>query len=262
MAFKSGLQDIVDGARAWRIWTVLTVNEIRRRYRRSVIGQFWYTLSMAFTVGGIGFVYGGLFNQPYVDFLTYLSVTFPIWYLISSLTSDSAQVFINAEEQMKHYTFPKSTFIWQMIVRNLMIFAHNIVLVVPIFLIAGKAVGWAVLAFIPAMIAYVLTGLWVGMLFGTLGTRFRDVPQILTALTNIAFFITPVMFRPILMPEKLKFIVDHNPFAALLAIGRDPLLGNWPRMDDWIYVGLITLVGFAIALPLFGRYRRYLQYWL
>ena len=262
MAYLRSLTDILDGLRNWRIWTVLTTNEIRTRYRRSALGQFWFTLSMAVTVGGIGFVYGALFKQPYLEFITYLAVTFPLWNLISGIVNESSNVFIQAEAQLKHYTFPKSTFIFQMIVRNLFIFAHNIVLVIPVFLMAGKPVTLAALAFIPALLVYVLTGLWLGMLFGTLGTRFRDVTQILTSLTTMAFFVTPVLFRPTLMPENMQFIVDHNPLAALLAIGRDPLLGNWPRLGDWLLVGGITLIGFLIALPVYGRYRRYLHYWL
>lgn len=256
------MNDVVRGIVGWRVWYMLTAAEINKRYRRSVFGQFWYTLSMALTVLGIGFVYGGLFNQPYVEFLTYLAVSFPLWYLIANMMSDSAQVFINAEAQLKHYAFPCSTFVFQMILRNLFIFAHNIALVVPVFLFAGKMPTLAIIAFIPALVAYVLTGLWLGLLFGTFGTRFRDVPQIITSVTSLAFFITPVMFRPVSMPERLQFVIDHNPFAALLAIGRDPLLGHWPRLNDWLVVGGITLVGFALALPIFGRYRRFIRYWL
>jgi len=262
VAVRTALKDLYDGARAWRIWYVLTTTEIKSRYRRSKLGQFWFTLSMAVTVCGIGFVYGALFKQPYVEFITYLAVAFPIWALISTMTADAPSVFINAEAQMKHYTFPKSAFVWQMIMRNLFIFAHNIVLVVPIFLFVGKGLGWPVLAFLPALAAYVLTGMWLGLLFGTLGTRFRDVPQILASITQMAFFVTPVLFRPALLPENLQFIIDHNPFAALLAIGRDPLLGLWPRASDWLYVGIITLLGFAAALPIYGRYRRHILYWL
>jgi len=261
-AYRNAISDLAAGMRGWRIWTVLTSNEIRKRYRRSVLGQFWYTLSMAFTVFGIGYVYGALFNQPYAEFLAYLAVSFPLWFLIANLTSDSAQVFIASEGPMKHYAFPGSTYIWQMILRNLFIFAHNIVLIIPVFLIAGKAPTLAMVMILPALAAYMLTGLWLGMLFGILGTRFRDVPQILASLTSMAFFITPVLFRPVLMPPEFRFIVDHNPFAALLAIGRDPLLGQWPRLADWGYVGLITLIGFAVAMPVYGRYRRFIQYWL
>lgn len=262
MGYRNAAQDLAAGMRGWRIWTVLTSNEIKKRYRRSVLGQFWYTLSMAFTVCGIGFVYGALLKQPYIEFLAYLSVSFPLWFLIANLTSDSSQVFINAETQMKHYAFPGSTYLWQMILRNLFIFAHNIVLIVPVFLLAGKPLTLAVIMIVPALLAYVLTGMWLGMLFGVLGARFRDVPQILTSITSMAFFITPVMFRPLLMPPEFQFIVDHNPFAALLAIGRDPLLGAWPRWSDWGVVALITAAGFAVAMPVYGKYRRFIQYWL
>ena len=53
----AGLEDIRDGVVGWRMWAMLAWNDVRRRYRRSGLGQFWLTLSMAATIGGLGFVY-------------------------------------------------------------------------------------------------------------------------------------------------------------------------------------------------------------
>jgi ABC-type polysaccharide/polyol phosphate export permease len=54
-------------------------NDVRRRYHRSGLGQFWLTLSMAATIGGLGFVYSRLFHTDVTKYLPYIAVTFVGW---------------------------------------------------------------------------------------------------------------------------------------------------------------------------------------
>jgi hypothetical protein len=39
-------RDLLSGICAWSFWTMLGWNDIRQRYRRSVLGPFWITISM------------------------------------------------------------------------------------------------------------------------------------------------------------------------------------------------------------------------
>ena len=68
----AALRDLVDGLVQWRIWWILAVLEIRQRYRRSTLGQFWLTISMAATIAGIGIVFGVIFNQPLASYIPFL----------------------------------------------------------------------------------------------------------------------------------------------------------------------------------------------
>src|SRR3712207_2639972 len=66
---RLALKDLLQGLNEWRIWWILGTNDIRQRYRRSVIGQFWTTISMAATILGIALVYGVIFDQPIQDYI-------------------------------------------------------------------------------------------------------------------------------------------------------------------------------------------------
>src|SRR3712207_8984776 len=39
-------------------------HDVVSRYRGSILGPFWITISMGLMVLGIGYLYSGLFNQP------------------------------------------------------------------------------------------------------------------------------------------------------------------------------------------------------
>ena len=62
---RAGLADIGRGVSSWRMWSMLAWNDVRRRYRRSGLGQFWLTLSMAATIGGLGYIYSHLLGSTY-----------------------------------------------------------------------------------------------------------------------------------------------------------------------------------------------------
>jgi hypothetical protein len=56
--------DLAEGLRLWEFWTVMGLQGVRRGYRRSVLGPFWLTLSLAVTVTALGLLYGQLFGLP------------------------------------------------------------------------------------------------------------------------------------------------------------------------------------------------------
>ena len=79
--------------------------------------------------------------------------------------------------------------------------------------------------FIPGLLVYILNALWIAMVVSLLSARFRDLPQIIGALLQIAFYVTPIIFRPDAL-NRFSFIVEWNPLAYLIDVVRGPLIGR------------------------------------
>ena len=105
---KDALSDILGGARNYHLWMVLAWSEIKQRYRRSVIGPFWLTLSTAIMIGAMGPLYGRLFGQPLGDYFSYLAVNIIIWQLISTTVNGACTVFTSSESFILQTRFPFS----------------------------------------------------------------------------------------------------------------------------------------------------------
>ena len=56
----AALLDLVKGARSFHLWGLLGWQDVRRRYRRSIIGPFWLTISMGVLVAVLSILYGAL----------------------------------------------------------------------------------------------------------------------------------------------------------------------------------------------------------
>jgi len=259
---SKAVADIVLALRGWRVWVMLASTDIGKRYRRSRIGQFWITASMGMMVLGLGVLYSNIFGVAISEYLPYVAINIVLWGLIGGVVNDGCIAFVEAEAYMKNIGLPKCSFVLRVAFRNLIITGHNFIIVVAVILYFAIPVRPVSLLFIPALIVIVLNGVWIGLLLGTLSARFRDIPQTVASIMQVIFFITPVMYHFKQLGPKLQSVLDFNPFAAYLAILREPLFGNVPRTHDIVFACLTLLVGWLVVLPFFGKFRDRIVYWL
>jgi ABC-2 type transport system permease protein len=124
--------DLTGAMNGWEFWGTLGWNYIKQKYRRSVIGPFWLTITQAIMVGSIGVLYSFLFKVPIHEYLPYLALGLLLWGFISSLVSEGCVAFTANESFLKQLSAPKSSFILRLIWRNLLMLAHNMVIYIPV----------------------------------------------------------------------------------------------------------------------------------
>jgi lipopolysaccharide transport system permease protein len=91
--------------------------------------------------------------------------------------------------------------------------------------------------------------------------RFRDVPRIITSLTQIVFLITPILWTPDMLGPRI-YLAYGNPFFHLIEIVRRPLLGSVPSIDTVRVALFITALKLIVTVVIFSRYRARIAYWL
>src|SRR5471030_141781 len=153
---RSALKDLVDGVRSYPVWTTLGWQDIRQRYRRSMLGPFWITLTMLVTIAGMGPLYGSLFKMDLNDFVPYLSLGIITWGLISTLILEGCTSFTAADSIIRSVRLPLSLHVLRGIYRNVIIFLHNVVAYVPIMLYVGVTPKISWLLAIPGVFVIVL----------------------------------------------------------------------------------------------------------
>jgi ABC-type polysaccharide/polyol phosphate export permease len=87
------------------------------------------------------------------------------------------------------------------------------------------------------------------------------VPQIVTTVLQVVFFVTPIIWQPGSLPGRAR-IVAYNPFFYVLELVRAPLMGTAPSLRSWLVVLALTFVGSAIAFAMYVRYRRRIAFWI
>lgn len=255
------LKDLKEGISSVHVWLMLGWQEIRQRYRRSVIGPFWLTISTGAMIGGMGPLYGRLFGQDLGAYFPYLAASFIVWLLISNMINDCSNAFIAAEGFIKQIKMPLTVHILRVIWKNLLIFGHNMVIVVLVFLFFPPEPGWHLLQFPMAILMIAVNALWFGILVGLLCARFRDIPLIIFSMVQVGFFLTPVMWKAEMLGSNIWFAYI-NPLYHFIEIARAPLVAGGANPISWIAVSLITVVGYAVMIVVFARYRARIAYWV
>lgn len=260
--WTEGVRDLRDGSARWRVSYLLGVGEIRRRYARSAIGQFWVTLTTGLTVGALGFVWSQLWRQPIANLLPFVAISMVVWGFISGLLNDAPVAFTNAAPLMNNQGMPFSTIMYGLMLKHCIVFAHNLPIIVIVALIFGiwpgpEAVG-----------ALVGLALLIAFLFGlsyaiaVVCLRFRDLTQIVQNGVTMLFFVTPVLWRPEQIRAEHAYLLNYNPFAVYLATIQKPLLGGWPTSLEWAIAAGLALVSLVLVVPMAGWARRRIIYWL
>lgn len=255
------LNDVAEGGGAFPIWSTLAWQDIRQRYRRSVLGPFWITLTMIVTIAGMGPLYAALFKMDAREFIPYLALGIISWGLISMLILEGCVTFTGADSLIRSVRLPLTMHSFRMILRNIIVFFHNCAAYVPFMIYLGITPSWTWLMLLPGLLLVILAAFPLSIMLGLFCARFRDMQPIIGSIVQLAFFLTPIFWKPEALGNRAYF-AKYNPLFMFVDILRGPIIGYVPGAKVYVGVGLITVLLYAMAAPMFIRYRRRVAFWV
>jgi lipopolysaccharide transport system permease protein len=254
-----------DLAETWRlkplVWT-LALFDIKLRYRGSLLGPLWLTLSTSVMIAAIGFLYARLFHQSVSVYLPFLTISLVLWTFVSTIASEGSVSLAMSDNMIRSMRMPHSLHAARVVVRNLLVLGHNLIVIVVVFALYRVTPSLASWSLVPAAALWVVDALALSLVLGVIGARFRDVPPIVGSLMQIAFYVTPIMWNPTMLSDREMAVLRYNPFDALIEIMRGPLLGQGLNLSAW-GIGLfysVLLVAFSFLV--FVRTRPRIPYWV
>lgn len=254
--------DIGEGLHRWRNWTYLAVENVKNRYRRTVLGPWWLTLQMAVYVIGISVVFGRLLNTGLRTFIPYVALGFIAFTLLSGMTRAGAEVFINGASTLKSTRQPLSSLVLRDVAVEFIHFAHNIVLFLPFIVIGYVPLSPKMLIALPIVALIAVNGLFLGLWLGTAVARFRDVQPFVNSILGVIIFFTPVFYRAAQLGGARSLLLAWNPFTYLIEAFREPLIGTPLSPTYYIGAAVVTAINVALGLAVFTRSRSRLPYWV
>jgi ABC-type polysaccharide/polyol phosphate export permease len=256
-------QDIVGGLLRFQLWGRIGWLDIKRRYRRTVIGPFWSTLTLAVYIFAVGTVGAGLFKHDPSTYLPYLAGGMIVWTMLSTVILESCTMLVAGTALYRNVKFEYSVLAYALAWRNLVIFLHNIFIFFIVAMIFKRDVFSPSLIYvIPGMVLLLLNALWIALLGGVICLRFRDVQPIVQTFIQISMLITPIFWTPENLSGTLRLLFAQlNPIYRLIDIVRAPLLGQVPTAASYLAVMGITVVGWIIAYLTFRHFRKRIPYW-
>jgi ABC-type polysaccharide/polyol phosphate export permease len=254
--------DIVDGMRQWPIWGRLGWQEVKRRYRRTVLGPFWATLSLGMFLGGMTFIWAPLFKTSVTSYLPFLTAGLVTWTYVTSLINEGCSTYTSGLALITQLSFPYSVLNYVTIWRNIIVFLHNVLIMVVVIAALRVPVTWHTLLVLPGILIIAANGVWITVVLGIVGLRFRDIPQLVGNLVTVLMFITPIFWNADQLGGTGQRVIKFNYMYHLVEVMRAPLLGGAPSLLSYEITIGGALLGWLVAFELFARFRRRIPYWL
>lgn len=253
--------DWIKSIRMAPLWYNLALEDLRDRYRRTVLGVAWIATSFALFVAVKVVVFGQMVAAPLAEFGLFVTIGFGLWSYINAMMVDACTVYMHARPWVLGTAVPYPVYILQAIARNLMIFGMTLIVMgLALFLKPG---AWSPVALwaIPGLVAYLVTSLWLAAILAPLCARFRDIYHSVQTGLRLMFFVTPILWMPSTSPT-LATIARWNPASSFLDIVREPLLYDRLPVNSWVVVLAINAVGLAAGAAAYSLTRKRIAYWV
>jgi len=256
------LKDLVEGILSWRTWYVMGVSELRQRYRRSTLGPFWVTMSLAIQAFVMGVLLSFLFQTDINRHLPYICISLVTWTFIAGAINEGTNCFIGLSGTILQVRRPLSTYVALTLWRNAIIYAHTIIVFILVAVIFRIIPSTPYLLIPFGLTLLVLNMGWMALTVGLISARFRDVPLLISNLFTILMWLTPVYYRPEQLAPDIRIIIEVNPLTYVLEVARAPFLNEVPSLFAWVAAALMAVFGWVLAFALLMRTRARVPYWL
>jgi lipopolysaccharide transport system permease protein len=247
----------------------LVRNDLRNRYRRSLIGIGWSLLQPISMTIVLCCVFCPLFNLSVREFAPSLLSGLTFWGFITASVMQGCQCFFLGESYIRQHPAP------------LAIYPLRIVLGAGIHFLLGFAVAvamvWyvngfgnlpALLGLVPAFALLFVIGWSLAVCMGLANVMFQDSQHLIEVAMQVLFYVTPIIYLPEMLLKKLRianleWLMYLNPFAVLLDLIRQPLLyGRLPSGTTMILSAVFALLAVAAASLALRRFEKRLIFYL
>ena len=258
---RSGLEEIRLGLTSHEQWLYMAFQDIKLRYRRSMIGPWWVTISTGVMVMMLGFLWSHIFGTDLENYLPFFAVGFVLWGWMSGQVSDAAGGFFQFGGTIKQVKLPLPIFVLRLNVRQCIVLLHNSIIIALVLLLVGHGFTLMSLMAIPNLILIQLNLTLLSIVISIFCTRYQDMTQVVNVGTQIVFFFTPILWQVETLKNRV-YLAELNPVYHWIEMVRAPLLGHMPTLNNylWSTASLVLLLG--LAAYYLGRYRSRIAYWI
>lgn len=227
------------------------VQELKVRYRKSILGFLWSLLNPLLTMIVTSIVFSHIMRFDLNDFVIFVFSGLLPWGFISASIEGGTMSLINAEGFIKKIYLPKMIFPLAIVTSNFINMIFSMIALFIIIMFLGVKITTA-LFFLP--VAFLLVYLAVTGLCLTISTAtvfFRDIRHISGVITSIMFYLTPIIYPAQYIPEKYAAFIYFNPFYYIVELFRAPIYqGHLPDMNIIIIAGVFSVAVFLLGLKI------------
>jgi ABC-type polysaccharide/polyol phosphate export permease len=241
----------------------LAKTDLIKSYTRTLLGPFWETISLGILLFLMSFLWSKLIKTE-GNYVIYLVTGMIIFRFISQILNSSTWLFIERSDIVKCFNVPHSSLALSKVIYAVFIFFHHFPLIIIFsYIYDNKLINTNLFYLFYSIPIIIITSYSSALIVGMLTARFRDIMSLISTITSVMIFFTPILWSPERLDARTHFfVVDPNIFFHYIEIIRQPLIGNEPSMFSIFITFVFSLLIFMISTFLVKKYEHRIRYWV
>jgi ABC-2 type transport system permease protein len=207
-----------DARRFVNLTLTLARTDFKLRYFGSVLGYVWSLVRPLLLFAVLYVVFTTVFHagRGVPHYPVYLLTSIVLWTFFVETTSGSVQCLLLREGLLRKMRFPRLVIPLSVGLTAMFNLGMNFIVVLGFALATGVEPRWRWLEMPVLVLLLAAFALGIGMLLSVLYVRFRDVQPIWDVVSQILFYISPIIYTAKTYPPSVLRIAMVNPVAAIL----------------------------------------------
>jgi ABC-2 type transport system permease protein len=232
----------------------LISRDLKVRYKRSVLGFIWVTLSPLLTMGVLTVVFSSIFRFNVVHYPAYLLCGILLWSVFAQGTVAAMSNLIGNGSVLRRMYVPPSVFVGSAIGSALVNLLFALVPFAVLAYLSGVEPSlWWLFLIVPCLLA-TLFAFGVGLVLASMAVYFSDISEIWVVLLSMYVYLTPVYYPVIILPPELRAIEQYNPMFLFIDIARTVVISaTRPAYHELAWAAGFAVAAFVIGWLVFTR---------
>lgn len=246
-------------------WLSLVRNDLRAKYRRSMLGLGWsllQPLAMAFVLAT---VFSGVFDLDPKSYGVYLIIGLCFWNYLSGVTNLGCVSMLAGESYIRQYPAPMAIYPLRTVLGAAIHFSVALgFLIVLCWCLYGFDNLLALTSLVPTMLLLLVFGWSMAAIMGLANVYFHDTQHLAEVVLQILFYATPIIYLPEMLEQKANavgniavWIINANPLGAFVVLLRQPLQeATFPSGETFLIATILTMMTAGCAAFALSRLER------
>lgn len=245
----------------------MTWRDLKVRYKQTALGISWAILQPFLRMVVFSLLFGGIAK------LSYGGLPYPLfnftgllpWTLFAKALGDAGRSLVTNRNMITKVYFPRMIIPLSSVLSGVVDFVIAFMVLIGMMVYYDMKPGsgfhfvwsWALFSLPLLLLLALVTALGASLWLSAMNVIYRDVGYVLPFLTDMWFFLTPVVYSSSEIPETLQLIYAVNPMTGVVEGFRWALLGTQPAPGPMVIVSsLVALVMLVTGLFYFRRMER------
>ncbi|WP_037368662.1 ABC transporter permease [Selenomonas ruminantium] len=233
---------------------VLVMRDIKKKYRRSVLGVVWSMLNPLLMMIITAMVFSTLFRFNVENYVLYLLIGQVTFTFFSESTNFAMGSILENGSLIKKVYVPKYLFPFSRVVSSCVNLLFTIPAIIIMMVYTGQIPDWHIITFLLPLLLMLIFCLGVGLILSAGVVYFRDMFHLYGVVLTGLNYATPIFYPEQIVPQEYRFLLDYNPLYYFVRSFREVLYsGGMPSWDNTLLCLVMAITTLVAGVVIFRR---------